>query len=527
LNSSTGLRGALELGPGIFRINTTLVIQASGVVIRGAGCGGNQTSADTAVTTILSTSRISGTVLIAVHSPGYSNNRLEELPGTRVAINDTYVAAGSVQITVADASSFRAGDCVVVERSSTAAWIESIGMDNIPDCTPPACRQWDPSSYSLKYERHVVSVDLASHRLTLDVPLVHPIQQSKGFGGGAVYRVGWTGQGRSARVGIEDLKLDSVYTLGQEDEDENHAWKAIELNAVEDSWVVRVSCWHFGSNCVDATKSASKITVANSSSYDQVSRITGGRRYSFNVDGSLILITGCTTRNGRHDFVTGSRVSGPNVFHNCRATKTHSDIGPHHRYATGLLFDRVVGGDLRVWDRGNAGSGHGWSGAFTLFWNSVASSMFRADSAPAVLNVASPAGALNFAIGTTADRLAGVGLFESVALPVFPASLYEAQLAARLGTRYAECEVDAKGLTSPSGSDAHGDGIGDAPSSSGEMLESGSLSESAGARGSLDIVVISTAVAGSVLILMAAGACTHRRYGQRSRGDCVPPMSEM
>lgn len=504
LDPSTGLRGALKLGPGLFRVNGTLLLQASGVVLRGAGCGGNSdTDADaTTITTLLSTSRTPGTVLIAVHSPSSGAGAravLEELPGTRVAIADAYLASGSARVAVANASGFHAGDRVVVERASTAAWIESIGMDNIPDCTAPACQQWSPSSYALKYERRVISVDREHRRLTLDVPLVHPIQQSDGFGGGAVYRVQWSGQGRAARVGIEDLKLDSVYVQGQEDADENHAWKGIELNAVEDAWVLRVACWHFGSNCVDATRSAARATVANSSSYDQVSQITGGRRYSFNVDGALILITGCTTRNGRHDFVTGSRVAGPNVFHNCRATKTHSDIGPHHRYATGLLFDRVVGGDSRVWDRGNAGSGHGWSGAFTLFWNCVASSAFRADGAPAVLNVASPAGALNFGIGTTADRLAGTGLLESIGLPVFPASLYEAQLAARLGTRYAEC--------SAGGGEGDANGVGPSPSSSAEHVtpspggeavrSSGSLVENAiGRRSSLDsaVLVIATTV---------------------------------
>jgi hypothetical protein len=81
------------------------------------------------------------------------------------------------------------------------------------------------------------------------------------------------------------------------------------------------------------------------------------------------------TENGRHDFVTGGRVAGPNVFLRSKATKTHSDSGPHMRWATGTLYDNVSAGDLNVQDRGDMGSGHGWSGAQQVFWNSRAGNM--------------------------------------------------------------------------------------------------------------------------------------------------------
>jgi hypothetical protein len=88
---------------------------------------------------------------------------------------------------------------------------------------------------------------------------------------------------------------------------------------------------------------------------------------------------------------------------------------------------------------------------------------------------------------------------ESIGLPVFPASLYEAQLAARLGTRYAEC--------SAGGGEGDANGVGPSPSSSAEHVtpspggeavrSSGSLVENAiDRRSSLDsaVLVIATTV---------------------------------
>ena len=61
------------------------------------------------------------------------------------------------------------------------------------------------------------------------------------------------------------------------------------LDYVEHAWVARVSCWHFVFACVDVADWAQKVTVANSSSYDPASLVTGARRYSFNLDGALAL----------------------------------------------------------------------------------------------------------------------------------------------------------------------------------------------------------------------------------------------
>src|SRR5690606_18712876 len=102
----------------------------------------------------------------------------------------------------------------------------------------------------------------------------------------------------------------------------------------------------------------------------------GGRRYSFSVNGQLNLVKNCETKEGRHDYVTGAKTLGPNVFYNCKATNAWSDSGPHHRWSVGTLYDNIkTDGDINVHDRGNWGTGHGWSGTTQVFWNCEAKKM--------------------------------------------------------------------------------------------------------------------------------------------------------
>jgi hypothetical protein len=311
-------------------------------------------------------------------------------------------------------------------------------MDAIPDCTPPldgrVCAQWEAPGYILRWEREIVNI--SGVVVTIDQPVVHNIDAN--FGGGTMYKVSMP---RIAEVGFEDLRLESVYAEGLIDSDENHAWTAIQFNAVEHSYVQRVECWHFAFSCVHTQKNSRYITTSHSMYYDGASLLTGGRRYSFFTAGQMNLVTECHTRNGRHDYVTDSTVSGPNVFHDSTAEQAHNDIGPHHRYATGILWDKLQGWETAVWDRGNLGSGHGWSGAYNVFWNVVASKLFGSDGTVAELNIDSPPGATNIAAGCISDAIRGPGIHDSAGLHVFPLSLYEAQLSARQGVPYFECPI--------------------------------------------------------------------------------------
>ena len=164
-----------------------------------------------------------------------------------------------------------------------------------------------------------------------------------------------------------------IYTANQSmtsDTAENHGWDAIKFDKIENGWVRNVTSKYFGYSCVNLQSGAKNISVLNSNCFDHKSVITGGRRYSFNNDGQMNLFMNCHATEGRHDFVTGAKITGPNVFVNCTAKNTHADIGPHHRWAMGTLYDNIVtDGEINIQDRGNMGSGHGWVGITQVLWN--------------------------------------------------------------------------------------------------------------------------------------------------------------
>lgn len=157
---------------------------------------------------------------------------------------------------------------------------------------------------------------------------------------------------------------------------------------------------------------------------DPVSQIQGGRRYSFNLCGQFCLIQRCYTRDGRHDYVNGSQVRGPNVFLDCVAESTHADSGPHHRWSTSTLYDSITVPLLNARNRGTSGTGHGWAGANMVFWNCDTESIICEQ----------PPAAANFCIGCKASKeCKGDGHCESPGQHVEPRSLYLAQLKDRLG----------------------------------------------------------------------------------------------
>ena len=80
---------------------------------------------------------------------------------------------------------------------------------------------------------------------------------------------------------------------------------------------------YFGYAAVYVTGHSRWVTVQDSQMLDYVSQITGGRRYGFNIDDSSnVIFHNLYTRQGRHDYVEGSGVTGPNVFVDDRADVT-------------------------------------------------------------------------------------------------------------------------------------------------------------------------------------------------------------
>ncbi len=398
-----GFRGTVLLAKGTYYIEGTLFIKASGVVLRGEG-----------EETILVAAGKGQRDLIRVSGTG---NPIE-VPGSRKKIVDKMVPVGKFTLTVSDASNFKAGDRIMLFRPGTSAWIHDLKMDSI--VPSENTKQWQPAEYNLYFERTITSVK--KNTISIDNPVMMEMEEK--YGGGEIFK--YQTPGRIEHIGVEDLVCVSEFS-GNEDED--HGWVAVSFNRVENSWVSNITAKHFGYSCVHLGDQTKQITVRDCRNLDPKSKITGSRRYSFNNDGQLNLFINCFASGGRHDYVTGARACGPNVFYNCRAENTYADIGPHHRWSAGTLYDNITtDGEINIQDRGNWGTGHGWAGVTQVVWNSVAKK--AAIQNPWVSGK-------NYAIGLSAEKVSGRlagrqdGVWEGQNKKgLQPASLFTAQLAA-------------------------------------------------------------------------------------------------
>jgi hypothetical protein len=394
-----GYRGTVLLQAGTYEVEGTLIIDRSGVVLRGAGQGLNGT--------IIKATKKAQHNLIEVNGSG---SGLAEVGGTRKKITTDYVPTGAISFTVESTAGFMVGDLIAIYRVPNQAWIDALDM---------AQYGWTPAGYDISFERKIIGINGST--VTINAPVVDPIQTK--YGGGYIFKTNVTG--RISNSGIENIRLVSYYL---NDDDELHAWNGIEMNRAEHCWVKQVTAQYFGYACVSLSNMSVYNTIEECAMVDPKSETTGGRKYSFNLESgsSFNLFQRCYTNGGRHDYVTGSTVPGPNVFLDSYSINTKADIGPHHRWATGVLFDNIQGGQIIVQNRKAMGTGHGWAGAQTMFWNCKSPSYD--------IKVESPKGAMNWGIGCTGSKKNGAGYWESWGANVLPRSLYIAQLNDRLGS---------------------------------------------------------------------------------------------
>lgn len=399
--NSEGIRGVIMLKAGLYNVSNTLTINKSGVILRGEGQGANGT--------IIKSNRTSQHNMINIHgvATSYTRSNLKK-------ITTPYVGTGKMGFTIESGSGLVAGDKIGVYKTPNIYWITDLNVAQF---------NWTPSGFTMDYERTVKEV--VGDSILLDAPVVDPMQTK--YGGGSVYKL--SPNQRITNSAVENLVLECVYSSTT---DENHAWIGIELKNAENCWVRGVTAKYIGYAAISISTNSHYNTIEECAMLDGKAQNTGSRLYSFNIESgaSFNLFQRCFARGGRHDFVTGSKVPGPNVFLDCIAVDTKNDIGPHHRWSTGLLFDNVVGGQIRVQNRGMSGTGHGWSGVQTMFYN--------CKSEKSDFKIESPKGAINWGIGIKASTRNGAGYWESNGTFVNPRSLYLAQLNDRLGNTAVE-----------------------------------------------------------------------------------------
>lgn len=455
-----GYRGVVRLSAGTAILNQSLVINASGVILSGDPEPG---------ATELVIQRGAGNAVVRIAGSG----SLQAVAASATGIVADYVPVGASAIEVEHPEAFAAGDTIIVRYAVNDNWISTLGMDRIPPRYVTrggrrvnVVKQWQAADYVYDYKREIVAVE--GNTLHLNIPMVQGLDRE--FGETTVLRYDFPG--RIENIGVRDLSFraefdDSIrerntYLEGPEYHftDEGNARCGVNINSARHVWVTRCVARNFYHGMVLINRMASHVTVSHCQSLDPVSRVAGGRRYPFYIVGQLNLFKHCYSREGRHDFVTASRVPGPNVFYDCLAENAYNGSEPHHRMTKGILYDNVrvwgPGACLAVLNRGNNASGHGWMGAQTIFWN-CASPMIIVQNPPIGDNFAIGDGEphdrsgpvfeanLEFRLRMTNSRsgmnfewdgatpFIGDGHFESKDRPVLPRSLYRHQLERRSG----------------------------------------------------------------------------------------------
>ena len=418
-----GIRGALLLGPGAFRIAGTINLDVSGVVLRGSGSGKD------------------GTILVAEGLP----RALVRIGGTgewkenrsRRPILDELVPVGAQSITVdAPDNFFSVGDRVIVQWNMTEDYIHRLGMDQIPPRRDGReVKQWT-TDMALRFDRRIAAMEKtdAGYRLTLNAPLTQRMQKADNA---VVWKYDFPG--RISQVGVENLRSDgAVYRKAPKYNEPSTPHRNdgsffdssfSQFEAVENAWMRDVQLENYN-NLVFVDQHGRAITVENveGDHIDTPPMRSHAAPFAFEIDGQQVLMQHCNLRGHlNHVWSTQARVAGPNVFRDSWAKGSDLDAGPHHRWATGTLWEQLtLEGKYDDYNQWNLGTGHGWAGAFNVLWNSTVSD----------IQVESPPAAYNWVIGSKGRHVnpqLGLrdGFYQSPGTAVEPASLYEEQLKER------------------------------------------------------------------------------------------------
>lgn len=417
-----GLRGAVILEAGQYKVKGSLHLHTSGVVIRGSGFGDNGT--------ILLGDGKDRTTLIRIH--GKKDTKVQNAAG----ITDEYVPVNANSVQVTTPNIFKTGDLVVINRPSTKEWIAALGTDHFGGGITSL--GWKPGQRIIEWIRTVTAIN--GNRISFDAPLTTALDK-KYNNGAALIPIIW--HGRISNCGVENLQLISAYDAGNI-KDEDHRWMAITIDNAADIWVRQVRFKHFAGSAVAVYENGSRVTVEDCISQDPVSEIGGERRNTFFTAGQQTLFQRCYAEYGIHDFATGFCAPGPNAFVQCESVAPYGFSGGLDSWASGVLFD-VVNVDAQAIsfrNLGQDGQGAGWNIANSVLWNCTA----------ARIDCYKPPTAQNWAFGSW-SQFAGDGYWGESNNSIDPRSLYYAQLKERIGNavndRVQVMDIETDATSSP------------------------------------------------------------------------------
>ncbi|MBE7019955.1 MAG: hypothetical protein E7411_00785 [Ruminococcaceae bacterium] len=407
--------------------------------------------------------------------------------GTAVKIADSYIKSGSTTFNVADASQFKVGDLIKIYHPSSAEWDKYMEMTTMS--YNGTSTKWE-GKVDMNTERVITAI--SGNTITVDFPFF--VHYDMSVAECTVQKL--NDSRRLENIGVENLRIESDFnkndfdTAGRYD-DEDHANYGIYMSAAKNCYIQDVTFKHILHSSILLTDYTKQVTVRNCSILEPVSIVEGGKRYSFavNKDTQQILITGCYSNMGRHDYETSFTCTGPVVFSDSVADQTLAASETHGTWSTGVLYDNMsMIGDKSIGffastNRGIYGTktSQGWSGAGVVFWNTLASTVIANDPSGDYQNflvgisglystasslktgnintyktlyktdsiAADSSAAYNKFTTASNTSLAGDAYKEATTTPVEPRSLYKAQLAQKVTGSFKNGKPNAPVIVSP------------------------------------------------------------------------------
>lgn len=370
---ANGIRGAILLKKGLYPVIGPVKLKYSGVVIRGEG-----NDNDPATSTIIydyykdpdgyASQR---TVLeLGLPSGSWLKDKNNETP-----ILDDEVPVGSYTVRIAKNSNFKKGDVVCLHHPCSEKWLQAVGYGEIGEGDFEEEFKWDTTTAPITYHRYITELKETGNEMqvTLDAPVFYPLK--KNLSQCTLYK--FTND-VAQNIGLENIR---ITTKADTIPDEQHAWNCVFFHNVENCWARNVVVTHFGKAGIMFQR-ATRVTVDSCYALESTSHPEGERMYNFSLSSQsqLILFQNCYARVSRHAYVSNgkSTVSGI-VFYKCKSEAARTRSEGHRMWTQGMLFDSFEAFNpfttktelpiLGLWNRWEAGSGHGWGSVNSVLWN--------------------------------------------------------------------------------------------------------------------------------------------------------------
>lgn len=427
-----GIRGVVLLKAGRYNVDGTLNLTYDGVILRGEG----NCFSDNDSTVLYGRNAAEKAKRLILMGNSSAHNWGNGKGDAQVNIVTQKVMSGDYSFQVEDASAYQAGDLICIKYPITTAWLEAVWYGGNTKRDTDESKKWKTKDIDISYHRYVTKVE--GNMIEVDAPIFYAldVQYAQAY----IYKISNPGTIRH-NVGIENLHIS--FERSPENSTANVDQNCIYMSSLENSWVKGVSMSGFVHAGIKTT-STTRSTIEDCYAIDPSGLCTGGTYYNFeNYHRSqLILLKNCYARNGRHHYISNGCASTSGIV----VLNFHSELSlaqaeGHRLWSQGILFDNWAelgtiksnAGKIGMYLRDNMGSGHGWGGTNSVFWNcDVQDGAIYLDKVPT---------GQNYAIGCTAKTIRRYrnnmseytnGYIEGQNRKgLQPASLYEAQRAAR------------------------------------------------------------------------------------------------